>query len=171
MPELLYFEDLRLGDRWVSPSRAITEEDVVGFAQLTGDLDPLHLDEDFARRSPFGRPIAHGLLGLSFATGLASHSPRVETVAFLALYNWRFLKPVYFGDRIHVVTEIVDTHANGRKRGRVIWKRGLVNQRGETVQEGYSETLVARRAAIPRAAVVESQRSVAEIAQLLTRHR
>jgi 3-hydroxybutyryl-CoA dehydratase len=170
MPELLYFEDLRLGDRWVSPSRVVTEQDVVGFAQLTGDLDPLHTDEDFARRSPFGRPIAHGVLGLSFATGLASQSPRVETVAFLALHNWRFVKPVYFGDRIHVVTEIVDTQANGRKRGRVIWKRSLVNQRGEIVQEGLWETLVARRTAMPRAAVVDAEPRIPEVAQLLTRH-
>ena len=102
----LYFEDLRLGDRWVSPTRTITEEDVTGFARLTGDHNPLHLDGDFARQSPFGRPIAHGLLGLSFAAGLASDSPRVETVAFLSVHEWRFLKPVYFGDRVHVVTEI-----------------------------------------------------------------
>lgn len=144
---MLYFEDVKLGDRWISPTRTVTASDVTNFAQLTGDLNPLHLDAEYAKESPFRRPIAHGLLGLSFVAGLGSESPRVETVAFLGVSDWRFLKPVYFGDRVHVVTEIVEIEAQGRKRGRVVWRRSLVNQRGETVQEGKFETLILRRAA------------------------
>ncbi len=157
MPEHLYFEDLKRGDRWVSPARTVSEADVMDFAQLTGDFNPLHVDEEFARRSPFGRPIAHGLLGLSFVAGLASNSPLVHTVAFLSVHDWRFLKPLYFDDRVHVVTEVINTESQGRKRGRVIWQRSLVNQRGETVQRGQTETLVARRTPIPRGALSESE--------------
>ncbi len=167
MPKHLYFEDLHPGDRWISPTRVVTEEDVVGFAELTGDFNPLHLDKDFARRSPFGQPIAHGLLGLSFVAGLASNNPDVETVAFLGVHDWRFLKPLFFNDRVHVVTEITETRPHGRKRGRVIWKRALINQCGATVQQGRIETLVARRTAIPRAAMSEASAPATVEARLL----
>ncbi|MCA9196934.1 MAG: MaoC/PaaZ C-terminal domain-containing protein [Pirellulaceae bacterium] len=139
------FEDLRVGDRWTSPSRIITSDDVSEFAHLTGDYNPLHMDEQFARKTPFRQPIAHGLLGLSFVAGLGSESPLVDTVAFLGVNNWKFCKPVYFGDTVHVMTEVVQMDQQGRKRGRVIWKRELINQRGEVVQCGLFETLVATR--------------------------
>ena len=136
MSEVLHFEDVRSGDRWISPTRTVTKTDVTKFAHLTGDFNPLHMNDDFAKESMFRRPIAHGLLGLSFAAGLGSSSPLVDTVAFLSVSDWKFLKPVYFGDRVHVVTEILEAAPQGRKRGRIVWKRSLVNQNGEIVQEG-----------------------------------
>jgi acyl dehydratase len=145
MADQIHFEDLRLGDKFRSPSRTITRDEVARFATLTGDLNPLHLDEAFAAESPFGRPIAHGLLGLSFVAGLVSDSPRIETVALLAVSHWRFIRPIYYGDQIHVVSHVVELEPNGRKRGRVVWKRDIVNQQGALVQEGIFETLVARR--------------------------
>ena len=85
MSEVLHFEDVRRGDRWISPTRTVTRSDVSQFAHLTGDFNPLHMDDDFAKESMFRRPIAHGLLGLSFAAGLGSASPLVDTVAFLGV--------------------------------------------------------------------------------------
>ncbi len=145
MDNVLYYEDLTIGDRWTSRARTITEADVVGFAGLTGDYDPLHVDHEFAKRSPFGRPIVHGLLGLSFTAGLSSLCPAVNTLAFTAVRDWRFLGPSFVGDTVHVVTEVVDKETNGRRSGRVIWKRQLVNQKGDVVQSGIFETLVAVR--------------------------
>ena len=143
MSEPLFFEDLSVGDRWISPARTITESDVVNFAGLTGDYDPLHVDHEFARQTPFGRPIAHGLLGLSWVAGLSSHSPSVRTMAFVAIQNWEFHKPAYIGDTVHVVTEVLELRPNGRRTGHVNWRRQLINQAGDIIQSGVLSTLVA----------------------------
>lgn len=138
----LYYEDLQVGQRWISPARTVTETDVVQFAGLTGDFTPLHVDHEFARQTPFGRPIAHGLLGLSMMAGLSSTCPWVQTAALLEVRGWKFLKPIFFGDTIHVETEIAACEPSGRRRGRVIWIRRLRNQHGEVLQEGELVTLV-----------------------------
>src|SRR3954467_10767577 len=93
---LLSFQDLAVGDEWESPSRTVTESDVVAFAGLSGDFNPLHMDHDQARRGAFGKPVAHGLLGRALASGLTSHAPRVDTLAFVAILEWKFLHPIAF---------------------------------------------------------------------------
>lgn len=153
MADLLFYEDLSVGDRWISDSRQVTEADVAQFADLTGDYDPLHVDEEFAKQTPFRQPIAHGLLGLSFVAGVGSESPNVETVAFLGIQQWEFRKPIFFDDTVHVVTTITELQPNGRRRGRVTWLRQLVNQDGLVVQEGTLLSLVAcKSASLHRAA-------------------
>jgi acyl dehydratase len=138
----LFFHDVQVGDRFVSHARTITEADIVNFACLTGDFDPLHVDHEHAKQSLFGKPIAHGLLGLSWLAGLSIHNPWMRTVAFVSISEWKFLKPLYVGDTVHVVTEVTAKEQRGRKRGQVTWKRQLVNQRGEVTQEGVLDTLV-----------------------------
>jgi acyl dehydratase len=144
----LFFDDLAVGDEWESPCRTVTEADVVAFAGLSGDFNPLHIDHEAARSGPFRKPVAHGLLGLAIASGLASHSPRVATLAFLQIKEWKFLLPIYFGDTIRVISRVhsLESRARGR-RGLVTWHRRLVNQEGKTLQEGLTETLVRGRAA------------------------
>ena len=139
----LTFDELAPGDEWESPARTVTESDVVAFAGLSGDFNPIHVDHESAKANAFGRPVAHGLLGLSIASGLASHSPRVDTLAFLEIVEWKFLQPIAFGDTIRVLTtvESVQPRARGR-RAVVTWNRRLVNQEGVTVQEGRTRTLV-----------------------------
>jgi acyl dehydratase len=148
MSNPLPYDELHVGDRWRSQARTITEADVVNFACITGDFDPLHVDHETAQQSPFGRPIAHGLLGLSFTAGLGLHSPWAATVAFIGLKDWRFIKPLFIGDTVHVVTEVLDMQPRGRRQGAVTWKRQLLNQDGEIVQEGTFETLVAMAHAV-----------------------
>ena len=154
MEEPLYFDDVEVGNHWRSPSRTIHESDVVQFAGLTGDHNPLHLDADFASRTPFGKPIAHGLLGLSLVAGLGSRSPAMHTAAFVRILDWRFLRPIYLGDTVHVETTVLDKRTTGRRRGLITWKRQLINQDREVVQEGTAETLVllqaAHRKVLPR---------------------
>jgi acyl dehydratase len=146
--QILRFDELAVGDEWESPARTVTEADVAQFAALTGDFNPLHMDHEAARAGPFGRPIAHGLLSLSFAAGLTSAAPRVDTLAFLGILGWTFHKPVFFGDTIRVLSRIeaLEPRSRGR-RGIVTWRRRIVNQSGEIVQEGQTQTLVRSRPA------------------------
>lgn len=144
MTKPLFFENLAVGDRWQSRARTITETDVVNFAGITGDYDPLHVDHEYARQSPFGKPIAHGILGLAFVAGLGSNFPAVNSIAFVGIRNWEFLKPAFIGDTVHAVNEIVKLTDKGRKRGLVTWHRQLINQNAEVIQQGIFETLVAK---------------------------
>ena len=148
MQTALSYEQLNIGDRWTSGSRTIAMEEIHLFAGLTGDNDPLHMDPEFAAQGPFGEPIAHGMLGMSILIGLSSTAPRVRTSAFVDIRGWNFLKPVFPGDSVHVITEIVDMKPHGRRHGEVHWYRQLINQKGEKVQDGILVTLIARQAPI-----------------------
>lgn len=142
----LHLEDLQIGQRWISPSRVISADDVTDFADLTGDHTPLHnqnISSDGG--TPFGRPVVHGLLGLSIMAGLSSEHPRVNTLALVSLGEWDFRSPIYFGDSVHVETEVIAIEPHGRRAGRVRWLRRLIGKRGVVLQEGVIETLVARK--------------------------
>src|SRR5438128_3833036 len=98
----LYFEDIEVGQQWESLGRTITETDIVNFAGISGDFNPMHLDHEFARSTPFRRPIAHGLLIQAVGSGLGLHSPPMRTVAILSIREWNFREPVYVGDTIRM---------------------------------------------------------------------
>ncbi|MFO0819034.1 MAG: MaoC/PaaZ C-terminal domain-containing protein [Pirellulales bacterium] len=139
----LYFDQLAVGNQWETRGRTVTETDIVQFACTTGDFDPLHVDHEQAKQTPFRRPIAHGLLGVTWVAGLASHYPLVHTVAFLGIHDWEFLKPIFVGDTLRVINSIQDLRLEGRRRGHVVWNRQLMNQDNMVVQRGLFETLVA----------------------------
>lgn len=143
MESPLFFDDIVVGRTWVSPRRTVTEADVVQFATMTGDFNPLHVDYEFASKSHYRQPIAHGLLGLSWVAGLGSYFPSVNTLAFTAVRNWEFSRPLYFGDTVYVETTCLDKVASGRRAGKVVWTRKLINQDDQVVQQGEFETLVA----------------------------
>ena len=145
MDSALYFDDIVLGRVWTSPRRTVTEADVIQFATSTGDLNPLHIDYDFAAKSSYKQPVAHGLLGLSWVAGLGSYFPLVNTLAFTAVRNWEFCRPLYFGDTVFVETTCKEKGAAGRRSGKVIWFRKLINQEQRVVQQGLLETIVAVR--------------------------
>ncbi len=144
----LAFQDLTIGDEWESPRRTVTQADVVLFAGLSGDYNPIHMDHHTAGRGPFGQPVAHGLLVLAIASGLMSQAPRLDTLAFLGILEWKFHHPILFGDTIHGVSrvEALEPSANGR-RGIVTWHRRISNQDDRLVQEGRTQTLVRARLA------------------------
>ena len=145
---VLGYEDLVVGDEWESPRRTVTEADVVAFAGLSGDFNPLHVDHDSAAKGPFRKPLAHGLLGLAIAGGLSSCAPRVDTQAFLSILEWKFLGPIAFGDTIRAVSIVVSIEPRARgRRALVTWKRQILNQNDLVVQEGLTQTLVRARSA------------------------
>ena len=90
-------------------------------------------------------PIAHGLLGLSFLAGLSSRSPAMCNLAFVGIRDWHFVRPLYVGDTVSVVAVVDELQPQGRRSGRVLWRRQLLNQDAAVVQEGILETLVATR--------------------------
>jgi len=141
----LWYDDVEVGQQWSSQGRTVTESDVSQFASSTGDFNPLHVNHDFAAQGPYRRPIAHGLLGLSWVAGLGSTAPMMQTVALTAVRSWEFLAPIYFGDTVYVETVCVEKDLRGRKAGQILWSRKLINQKGQTVQQGQFETLVSIR--------------------------
>jgi acyl dehydratase len=151
MQDPLPFEELKVGDRFESWARTVTESDVVGFAGMTADFGAIHIDHETAANTPFRKPIAHGLLGLSWVAGFAHHCPYVRTEALLSIQDWKFLKPIFIGDTLHLVNEVIELEPKGRRRGRVLWKRQLVNQSGEVVQVGTFECLVSTSRGAPKA--------------------
>ena len=143
----LYFDDLEVGQQWESGGRTVTQADIVNFAGLSGDFNPIHMDHEFAKTTPFHQPIAHGLLVFAIASGLSVTSPLVRTMAFLSIRDWQFKGPIFIGDTIRILTKVLEKEAGARgRRGTVTWQRQLVNQQGKVVQEGIALTLVEGRA-------------------------
>lgn len=165
MAECLYLEQLELGAIWTSPSRTVTETDVVFFAGMTGDYDPLHTDHEFAAKSHYGKPIAHGLLGLSLMAGLSSTTPRLRNLALTKVESWDFHRPIYVGDTIYVVSVVDRITPRGRRSGEVVWHRKLMNSRQECVQSGRIVTIVARQSFAPRAEIISTRISIDEVSQ------
>jgi 3-hydroxybutyryl-CoA dehydratase len=144
----LYFDDLEIGQIYLSASRTITESDLVTFAGFSGDFNPIHMDHEFAKKTPFRKPIAHGFGVFSIASGLSTHAPHTRTVALLGVKDWKFTAPVFIGDTVHIESKVTDKQLKGRgKRGEITWARTILNQDGKTVQEGIMMTLVECRPA------------------------
>ena len=146
-PNRQYFEDIQVGDEYVSPGRTVTEADIVAFAGLSGDYNVLHTDAEYMKTSIFGERIAHGLLGLSISSGLGSRAVvcPFATIAFLGL-RWRFKGPIKIGDTIKVRMRVSDKKETSKPdRGIITVQRSVLNQRGELVQEGDTELMIERR--------------------------
>jgi len=143
----LYLEDFEIGKEYVSPGRTVTEADVVNFAGLSGDFNPMHVDEEYARQGLFGKRIAHGALGFIISTGLSNQMGIYEgtTIAFLEC-TVKYPAPLCIGDTVHV--EVTPTEARrSSKPGRGILKQSLrlVNQNGVTVMESEQVLMMKSR--------------------------
>ena len=145
-PVPLSFEDIKVGEEFVSPGRTVTEMDVVLFAGLSGDYNVLHTDAEHMKSSQFGERIAHGLLVLSIQQGLVSRIAPELVELPMAELAWKFRGPIKIGDTVHVVARVSDKRPADRPGwGLVTVERRVMNQRGEVVQEGESEHMVERR--------------------------
>lgn len=144
----LYFEQFEPGLRLVTAARTITEGDVVTFAGLSGDFNQIHTDAEFSKGTPFGQRVAHGLLVLSIASGLAMRSGILEgtVIAFREINSWKFSSPVFIGDTVRVELEVVETKALPRLGGgAVVIELAVKNQRNETTMKGNWTALVANK--------------------------
>lgn len=143
-PQGLFFEDFEIGDSIETDGRTVTEADIVMFAGLSGDHYRLHTNEEYAKTTPFGTRIAHGLLVLSIATGLSMQlgfmNGTVE--AFMGL-EWQFRRPVFIGDTVRVQATVAEKKPMPRLGGGLVTlKVKVVNQKDETVQRGTWTVLI-----------------------------
>jgi acyl dehydratase len=146
MSEELYWDDATVGDECVSPARIVTEAMVNAYAELTGDFTPVHVDEDYARTTPFGTRVAHGLFGLSLADGLKTRSDYRFVPGMSLGWTWDFKLPIKLGDSVRVKFRVGEKRLVKREGwGIVILPSELLNQRHEVVQLGEHRLMIPRR--------------------------
>jgi 3-hydroxybutyryl-CoA dehydratase len=141
-----WFEDFQVGDRFGSPGKTLTDAHFMFFAGMTGDAHPIHYDDEYARKTRFGRRLAHGLLLTSLtAVGASTLAPIIEhsIVAFVE-QTTRFRVPVFIGDTLKPDHEVIALERK-RSAGLLTLRVTLTNQRGETVLEGEHRYLIAYR--------------------------
>jgi acyl dehydratase len=146
-PNALYFDEFKVGQHWKTSRRTITEADLLMFSALTGDFNPIHTDEEFAKGTIFGGRILHGPAGFAIATGLESRLGLKEgtAIAFLGM-TWDLKGAIKPGDTIHVdqtVTAVRETKKP--TTGIVSFNVKIVNQRDEIVQEGEWKVMFFRK--------------------------
>lgn len=141
----LYFEEFTVGQKIVTEKRTISEADILEFARLSGDDNRIHTDPDFSKTTPFGKQIAHGLLGLSIASGLAWKTGLMDgtVIAFREVKEWKFVKPVFIGDTLHAELETIETKALPRiGGGSVTIAIEVKNQNDEVCHRGIWVVLI-----------------------------
>mgnify|MGYP001336916787 FL=1 len=146
----MFWEEWDIGAEFQTASRTITEADIVNFAGISGDYNPLHIDEEFCKQTQFGTRIAHGPLVYSIAAGLLFqlHLYDDTLIAFLGFDSLKFTLPVKIGDTVRVRIEVLEKRETS-KPDRGVMKRLLqvLNQRDEVVQEGVQAFLLKKKSA------------------------
>jgi acyl dehydratase len=132
----------------MTPSRTITETDVVMFAAMSGDYNELHTSEEFMKNSQFGRRIVHGLLGLAISHGLLFRTGLTEgtAIAFLGVESWKFEAPIFFGDTIRVKMKVTEKRPSKSKPDRGVVKlfMEVIKQDETVVQSGFKIIMIKR---------------------------
>ena len=143
------YADLHVGMAFRSPGRTITDADVVAFAGLTGDYSELHTSDVYAKRSQFGRRVAHGMLGLAYAHGLMwprTGEFRETAIAFLGITDWKFVGPIFIGDTLFVNYRIAELRDSKSKLTQAIatFDVEVVDQDDRVVQRGRKALLMSK---------------------------
>jgi acyl dehydratase len=141
----LYFEEFNVGQKIVTEKRTILENDIMTFATLSGDNNRIHTDPEFSKTTVFGRQVAHGLLGLSIASGLAWRTGIMDgtVIAFREITEWKFVKPVFIGDNIYVELVVKELKALPRiGGGSVTITLEVKNQMEEVTHRGSWTVLI-----------------------------
>ena len=144
----LYFEEFRVGEKLTTEKRTVTEDDIMTFARVSGDDNRIHTDPEFSKTTIFGKQVAHGLLGLAIASGLAWQTGILDgtVIAFREVKEWKFIKPVFIGDTISVDLETVETKALPRiGGGSVTITLEVKNQNEEVCHRGVWTVLMMSR--------------------------
>jgi 3-hydroxybutyryl-CoA dehydratase len=129
--------DLKIGDSF-SRQRQVTDELVRMFAEVSGDYNPIHLDDEFARETRFGRRIAHGMLSGAFISAVLGYEFKVRKVVYLS-QTMRFTAPVYLDDTVTATATVSDIRED---KGIVTLQTVCTNQNGETVVTGEAVVMI-----------------------------
>lgn len=143
----LTYEEFEMGAIYKTQARTITEADVVNFAGLSGDFNPLHTDAESAKNTPFGQRIAHGMLSVAISTGMANLTGLMEgTTIALMEQNIKYKAAVKFGDTIHLQMEVIEKRETSKPdRGIVKLAAKIFNQRDELVVDMIWTQLMKRQ--------------------------
>ncbi len=143
-----YFEEFQVGEKVTTGTHKVTDADIMSFAELSGDNNRIHTDEEFSRKGPFGKRVAHGLLGLSLASGLLWRTGILDgtVIAFREVNEWKFVKPVFIDDVVTAELQALETKALPRiGGGSVVVGVELKNQDNDVVMKGEWTLLVMSR--------------------------
>jgi 3-hydroxybutyryl-CoA dehydratase len=143
----LYFEEFEVGKVIETRGRTITETDIVNFAGVSGDFNPMHTDAAYAAQTQFGQRVAHGMLGLSIASGLAYQTGFLEgtVIAFTGI-EWKFRAPILIGDTLRVQAQVSKRREmKAAGGGFVTFDVRVVNQHDAVTQKGEWTLLIASR--------------------------
>lgn len=144
-----FFEDFVVDEEYLTPSRTLTETDVVMFAAMSGDYNELHTSEAFGKSTQFGKRIGHGLLGLAVSHGLFFRLGLVEgtAIAFLGIESWKFEAPFFLGDTIRVKVKVAEKRPSQSKpdRGVIKFFFQVIKEDGTVIQSGYKSIMIRRK--------------------------
>lgn len=142
----LFYEEFDEGRRFETKRRVVTQADVEAFAVVSGDRNPLHLDEAYAAESMFGRRVAHGVLGLAVATGLLNQRglTRGTLVALLGI-SWDFVAALVPGLEVGVWMEVVSRRETSKADRGVVVLAAELRSGADVIQRGELKLLVRRR--------------------------
>ena len=146
VPDQRWFEDFHRGERFVLPSRTMTDSIFLAFQAASGDNHPIHYDAEFCRARGMPGMLAHGLQTLiqtAAGAGLFPYLTEDSLIGFLDQSS-RFLKPVFVGDTLYPALEVDELTPN-RSTGVVGLASTVHNQRGEIVLDGHQRYLLRRK--------------------------
>lgn len=140
------FEELRVGERFVIPSRTLTHANFAAFQTVSMDNHPIHYDEEYCKRLGYPGVLAHGLQVLAFTAAGAGLFPHVigESLIGFIEVNAKFLKGVFPGDTLYPALEITELTAQ-RTTGIVTMRASVHNQKRELVLDGVHKYLLKLR--------------------------
>ena len=146
-----FFDDFVVGEEYITPTRTLTETDVVLFAAMSGDYNELHTSEAFGKTTQFGKRIGHGLLGLAVSHGLFFRLGLVEgtAIAFLGIDSWKFEAPFFLGDTIRVKVRVAEKTPSRSKpdRGVIRFFFQVLKQDQSVIQSGFKTIMIRRKQA------------------------
>lgn len=129
--------DLKIGDKF-SKERKVTDELVRKFAEVSGDFNPLHLDEEFAKTTRFGRRIAHGMLSGAFISAVLGFEFRERKIVYLS-QTMKFVAPVFIDDTVTATGTVIRIRED---KGIVTLETVCTNQNGETLVKGEAVVMI-----------------------------